>query len=102
MFVTANSEDRANSFNDYDELTPRYYLDDGNNQFEPPQNYDPEVQAPAPNDDSSGGSAPPGGFIPVDPRGIVVTPGSGSSIPPTSPLLTPPRGSAAMPNVWPP
>jgi hypothetical protein len=101
MFMTAKSEDQANPFNNYDELTPCEYFDDENNQPEPPQNYNPDVQASPPNHDPSRRSAAPGGYIPVDPRGIVVTPGSASPIPPTSPLLTPPRGSAAMPNVWP-
>jgi hypothetical protein len=101
MFMIVKLEDQAKPFDNYDELTSRDYFDDENNQFEPPRNYDPEVQVSPLNQDSSGRSAAPGGYIPVDPRGIIVTPGSGSPIPPTSPLLTPPRGSAAMPNVWP-
>jgi hypothetical protein len=50
---------------------------------------------------SSSGQAAPGGFIPLNPRGVIVRPGRGGPIPPTSPLLTPPPGSAAMPGVWP-
>jgi hypothetical protein len=90
-----------NPFENYDELPSGDRSQDENNQLEPPQNYDPRVQAPSLNDDPTSMSPPQGGYVPVDPRGIVIRPGSRSPILPSSPLLMAPPGSAAMPNVWP-
>jgi hypothetical protein len=80
---------REYSEEDIDEWPP----EDG-----PPTDYERDLKLPpadhAPLEHS------PGGFIPLNPRGITVRPGERSPLPPTSPLLTTPPGAAAMPYVW--
>ncbi|HEX4211591.1 MAG TPA: hypothetical protein VHY56_14425 [Candidatus Binataceae bacterium] len=94
-----NTPPDFNPFTNYDELPAPSPSDDENTQLDPPQN--PSAQLPSLNDDSTGNSPTPGGYVPLEPRGIVVRPGSRSPILPSSPLLMTPPGSAALPNVWP-
>jgi hypothetical protein len=100
LVQTAKREDRANRFDNCDELQPGDYFEYDDSTIEAPESRDPEIQAPSTSGAYSGNAAP-GGFIPLNPRGVIVRPGAGGPIPPTSPLLTPPPGSAAMPGVWP-
>jgi hypothetical protein len=89
LLSATNRKYRGSPVGNYGYLQRCEYFDDDASQPEPPANHDAEMQAPPASRNSSRVTAPPAGFIPLNPRGIRVTPEDAGPFPPTSPLLTP-------------